>query len=116
MATTHLVFFFFDGATASDAVAAALPEYREFALVVPPETPGPAPRINDAKLMSDRDFWALARIAELADYVEDVSEWAVAAGLADSDEVVDVFADDFAGDEDLFGRSGIGHRKPGRSR
>ena len=113
MATTHLVFFFFDGATASDAVAAALPEYREFALVVPPETPGPAPRINDAKLMSDRDFWALARIAEISAYLEDVDEWAAAAGITDGEEIVDVFGnDDLEPDDELFGRSGRGRRKP----
>lgn len=111
---THLVFFFFDGASEVAAGAApSLPEYREFGLAVPPETPGPAPRIDDAKLMSDRDFWALARIAEINAYLEDVDDWAAAAGITDGEEIVDVFGNDgLEPDDELFGRSGRGRRKP----
>lgn len=116
MATTHLVFFFLDGATASDAVAAALPEYREFGLAAPLELVGPAPGLDEGLAASDADFYALARITEIDMFLQDVADWAAAADLADGDEIVDVFGDgDPFEDAELFGRS-ASDRNPRRRR
>lgn len=113
--TTHPPFYLFTGFVPSDQVPATpspQSEYRQFGLAVPPEIPGPAPRIADAQVRSDKEFWALARIAEIDAYVTEVAEWAVAAGITEGDEIVD---DVFDGDDDLFGRSDLnGRRKPRR--
>ena len=93
------------------------PEYDAYGLALPAETPGQAPRIGSPdKLQADRDFWALARLQEISEYLEDVEEWALAADIGEEDEVVDLMEmTGLEADEELFGKVRSvrrGRRKP----
>ena len=102
MILPHLVLFsFFTGATASGAVAppAQTSEYRLHGVAMPPESPGPAPRVGSLHgIEADRDFYALAKLAEIDIYLKEVAEF-----LDGDGEIADLNEDPFRPDDELIG-------------
>lgn len=73
-------------------------------ILAPDYEPGDAPRLgHKPDRDGDLEFWALARVADAGNYLQDVDRW-LAEVEAEGSEPVDVFASSLDDDGDLFGR------------